>query len=290
VTETRGLRRAEFAIAAFGLTAFLLALVFVLDAVRFHGDVLLDAVAALPRGEVQGGGLLLIGLALFDVLALGRAAASVGRGVSIHRRVAAAMPVVGEVEIGGRVVRIVPGAEPRAFCAGLWRPSVYLSEGALERLGPRERSAVVAHEGHHAARRDPLRILIARAIGDAYSLRALPRRELALAELAADAAAVRRDGAAPLAAAMLAFDDVAPERVDRLVGTPPADEVPRGLVAGAAIVLVVLTALLAADLVVPWFCLPLASAPGWILGAVMARMAIMAPAWLGWRRAGAFLG
>ena len=40
VTDTRGLRRAEFAVAAFGATAFLLALLFVLDAVRFHGDVL----------------------------------------------------------------------------------------------------------------------------------------------------------------------------------------------------------------------------------------------------------
>ena len=32
------LRRAEFAVAAFGATAFLLALIFALDAVRFHGD------------------------------------------------------------------------------------------------------------------------------------------------------------------------------------------------------------------------------------------------------------
>ncbi len=290
MTETRGLRRAEFAVAAFGLTAFLLALVFALDAVRFHGDVLVAALVALPDGEVHARGLLLIAVALVDVLALSRAAASIGRGVSVHRRLATALPVVADVEIGGRGVRIVPGAEPRAFCAGLWRPRVYVSQGALARLGPRELSAVVAHEGHHADRRDPLRILIARAIGDAYSFRALPRRERALAELAADAAAVRRDGAAPLAAAMLAFADVAPERVDRLAGTPPADEVPRGLVAGAAIVIVALVALLAADVFGPWFCLPLASAPGWILCAVMARAVVMAPAWLGWRRAGAFLG
>ena len=39
------LRRAEFAVAAFGATAFLLALIFALDAVRFHGDVLVAALA-----------------------------------------------------------------------------------------------------------------------------------------------------------------------------------------------------------------------------------------------------
>ena len=138
MTETRGLRRAEFAVAAFGLTAFLLALVFALDAVRFHGDVLVAALVALPDGEVHARGLLLIAVALVDVLALSRAAASIGRGVSVHRRLATALPVVADVEIGGRGVRIVPGAEPRAFCAGLWRPRVYVSQGALARLGPRE--------------------------------------------------------------------------------------------------------------------------------------------------------
>jgi len=39
----------------------------------------------------------------------------------------------------------------------------------------------------------------------------------------------------------------------------------------------------------PRFCLPLASAPGWMLFAVTARVVAMGPAWLGWRRAGDFL-
>ena len=141
----------------------------------------------------------------------------------------------------------MPGARPLAFCAGLLHPRVYVSTGAVQRLSEDELAAVVEHEAHHARRRDPLRILIARAIGEAYALTALPRREQALAELAADAAAVRRRGAAPLAAALLAFDAaaIAPERVDRLVGTPPNDEVPRALVAGAGLVIVALVALIA---------------------------------------------
>ena len=224
MTEVGGLRRAEFAVAAFGLTAFLLALVFVVDAVRFHGDVLLAALEALPRGEVHARGTLLIALALFDLVALIRVLGSVSRGVSAHRRLAARIPVLEERTVAGRPVRVVAAARPLAFCAGLLRPRVYVSAGAFEALGDDALAAVVVHESHHAARRDPLRILVARAIGDAYSLGAFSRREQALAELAADAAAVRNGGAAPLAAALLAFHGdsagIAPERVDRLAGAP----------------------------------------------------------------------
>jgi hypothetical protein len=290
------LRRAEFAVAAFGLTAFLLALVFVLDAVRFHGDVLVSALAGLPRGEVHMRGVLLIALALFDLFALVRACRSIWRGVSAHRRLLARMPVLEEREIAGRRVAVVAGAGPLAFCAGLLRPRVFVSAGAFERLSEDELAAVVAHEAHHAARRDPLRILIARAIGDAYSVGALPRREQALAELAADDAAVRSRGAGPLASALLAFGgdsaQIAPERVDRLTGVPRDGEIPRALVAGAGAVIAALLVLLTVGLLVeghPRICLPLASAPIWWLCTITARLVAMGPAWLGWRRAGAFL-
>jgi Zn-dependent protease with chaperone function len=288
------LRRAEFAVVAFGVTAFLLALIFVLDAVRFHGDVLVAALEALPRGEVHTQGVLLISLALFDLYALVRAVGSIGLGVSAHRRINTRMPVLEQRQLAGRQVLVVPGRRPLAFCAGLLRPRVYVSTGALQCLGDDELAAVVAHEAHHAARRDPLRILIARAIGDAYSLGALPRREQALAELAADAAVVRTRGAAPLASALLAFDaaGIAPERVDRLVGEGPREEIPRTLVAGAGAVIAALLVLLALGVLVPGHprvCLPLASAPVWWVCAVTARLAAMGPAWLGWRRAGAFL-
>jgi hypothetical protein len=290
------LRRAEFAVAAFGVTAFLLALIFVLDAVRFHGDVLVAAMQALPRGEVHVRGVLLIALALFDLFALVRAIGSIWRGVSAHRQIAARMPVLDELEVAGRRVSVVAGARPLAFCSGLLRPRVFVSEGTLERLSEDELAAVVEHEAHHAARRDPLRILIARAIGDAYSFGALGRREQALSELAADDAAVRSRGAAPLASALLTFHgeaaQIAPERVDRLTGAKPGGEISRALVAGAGVVIAGLVILLALGLLVnghPRVCLPLASAPIWWLCAVTARLAAMGPAWLGWRRAGAFL-
>jgi hypothetical protein len=293
----RGVRRAELAVAAFGATAFLLALIFTVDVVRFHRDVLLSALAMLPRGEVHLQGALLLALVVFDLLALGRIGLTGWRGVRAHRRVVQRLPVLDRRDVAGGTVAVVAGARPLAFCVGLLRPRVYVSRGAVERLPAAQLAAVVAHERHHAKRRDPLRILVARAIGSAYSLRALPRREQALAELAADAAAVRSAGVAPLAAALLAFGGedgagIAPERVDRLAGEGPADEVSRALVAGAGAVIAGLLVLLGLGVVVhdrPPVCLPLGSAPLWLLLAVALRFAAMAPAWLGWRRAGAFL-
>ena len=201
------------------------------------------------------------------------------------------MPVLEHRRIAGQPVAIVPGARPLAFCAGLLRPRVYVSSGAVERLSADALAAVVEHEAHHAARRDPLRILVARAIGEAYSLTALPRREQALAELAADAAAVRRRGAAPLAAALLAFDATD----DRARARRPARgraaerQVPRALVAGAAVVIVALLALIALGAAAPGL-LPAAGLRARVtLCALTARLVAMGPAWLGWRRAGAFL-
>ena len=139
-------------------------------------------------------GVLLIALALFDLFAFVRAIGSIWRGVSAHRRVAARIRC--STSSRSRPAGLHRGrARPLAFCSGLLRPRVFVSEGTLERLGEDELAAVVEHEAHHAARRDPLRILIARAIGDAYSLGALGRREQALSELAADDAAVRSRGA-----------------------------------------------------------------------------------------------
>lgn len=290
MAEPGDLRRAELALAAFGATAFLLSLLYVLDALRFHHHVLVDALAGLPHGDLQPGGLLLLGVAAFDLVALGRAALSAGQMTAVHRRVAETLPAGEWRSLYGQRVCVVPGADVAAFCVGLLRPKIVVTTAAVARLNAEALRAVVTHEARHAARRDPLRLLAARAIGDAFAP-ALGRREQALSELAADAACVRTVGGAPLAAALLAFhgDDagIAPERVDRLAGRAPLADVPRGLVIGAGIVVGLLVVLVASALIVPrpGVCLPLATAPLWTLGAVTARLAVLAPAWLGWRRA-----
>ena len=286
--EARRLRRAEFAVGAFGCTAFLLSLVWVIDAMRFHHDVLIDGVSGFWTGDLRPVRVLLVVLAIFDVVLVARVAFSLARGIRTQRRFIARLPVGGERELAGRRVRVIASARAMAFCAGLLRPRIYLSDGALARLRPTELDAIVIHEAHHAARRDPLRILVARAIGSAFG-----SREQALADLSADAAAVRRVGDAPLASALLAFDaeaaGIAAVRVDHLTGDAARIEVPRALAIVTGAVVCALFAGLVWTLFAPGHpavCVPLSSAPAL---ALLARALAMAPAWLGLRRATALL-
>jgi hypothetical protein len=288
VPEARPLRRAEFAVGAFGSTAFLLSLVWVIDAMRFHHDVLVDGVTGFWTGDVRPVRVLLVVLAIFDVALIARVAFSLARGIRTQRRFIARLPVLGERELAGRRVRVIGSGRALAFCAGLLRPRIYLSEGALARLRPAELDAIVVHEAHHATRRDPLRILVARAIGSAFGT-----REQVLADLSADAAAVRRVGDAPLASALIAFDaeaaGIAAVRVDHLTGGAPRIEVPRALAIAAGAVVCMLFAQLVWTLFVPGpppVCVPLSSAPAF---ALVARLLAMAPSWLGLRRATALL-
>lgn len=150
---------------------------------------------------------------------------------------------------------VIPDERPRAFCAGLLKPRVYVSSGAVAMLDERALNAVLLHERHHARRRDPLRLaagrVLARAVFFMPGLGELARRQQALAELSADESAVN---AAPgnrpaLARAMLRFSDapgagdsvgIDPARVDHLLGEPPGWRFPALLcLAAASVVLVV---------------------------------------------------
>lgn len=200
-----------------------------------HGDA-----ASIAVLVVGGAGLAVLGLTL----------ASAQRRLRATRRFERALPVVGELDRDPGV-RVVRDPVPHAFCAGLVRPRIYLSSGAVELLRPAEREAVLNHEWHHARRRDPLRLLVARSLADGLffvpAMARLAERYAALAELAADEAAVESArGPQALASALLAFDShpdpsvvgVAPERVDRLLGERARWELPLLLLAGATATLV----------------------------------------------------
>jgi hypothetical protein len=136
----------------------------------------------------------------------------------------------------------------QAFCAGLVRPQIYVSAGAMRTLSDAELDAVLAHERHHRRSRDPLRIasgrVLARALFPVPVVGQLHRRCCAIAELAADEAAIaaNRDGGRALASAMLVFAagahpgtavGIAPERVDQMVGRGPDWTLPMAVVASA---------------------------------------------------------
>jgi len=129
---------------------------------------------------------------------------------------------------------ILEDERPLAFCAGLLRPRVYVSTGALELLDEPALTAVLAHERHHARNRDPLRLACGRAFAAGMLLlptvRRLVQRQHALTEIGADDAA-RAEGVerAALASAMLNFSEAAgsepvgvdPQRIDNLLGQAP---------------------------------------------------------------------
>ena len=213
--------RAELALAALAATALLLATIVMVDALRFHLPLLVSGEhPAVDRHTVA-----LTLLALAQAVVTWRAVRSLRRQRRVARRLGA-LPVVERRRVGPHAIAIVADPRPVAFCAGLRRPSVFVTTCALERLAPDELLAVVEHEAHHARRRAPLRLLVAQTLADAFalaSLRDLPERQHATADLAADAAAVAAAGSPrPLAAAMLRLPDPRPERVDHLLGRPLA--------------------------------------------------------------------
>lgn len=203
---------------------------------------------------------LLLVLAL-DGLSLAVICRAVRTGWRIRResrRFVDRLSLAGELP-GPPGVQLVEDPVPQAFCAGLARPRVYVSTGALERLGAPELRAVVAHEAEHAARRDPLRLFLAHVLSDALFflpvMRRLCGRYAAVAELAADEAAISATGdAQSLASALLTFGEIdsalvvgaSAERIDHLLGDRPRWELPASLLLAAAITVAAVGALIVA--------------------------------------------
>src|SRR5690349_14967794 len=103
--------------------------------------------------------LLVLTLAALGLVVLLRALRSAGRQALAQRALARSLAASRVREVGG--VTVIRGDVPSAMCAGLRRPRIYVTQAALDVLPPRELDAVLAHEAHHRARRDPLRLAIA---------------------------------------------------------------------------------------------------------------------------------
>jgi hypothetical protein len=155
--------------------------------------------------------------------------------------------------IGHHEVLVLCDPTPRAFCAGLLRPRIVISVGTLAQLSPRELGAVLAHEAHHVARRDALRLLSLRVLADALIFlplaRRLAERHSVMIEIAADKAATTTAGRSSLARALLSFSPepagvgISGERIDALRGQPSRGAIPLGLTLGTLSTLTGLAAL-----------------------------------------------
>jgi hypothetical protein len=203
----------------------------------------------------NAGALVVAALAAVGLAILIAAARAAIRELRADRRFRRAMATQERSSLLG--TRIIDSDRPQAFCAGLVHPEVYLSRGALELLNAAELSAVLAHERHHASRRDPLRLAVTRVLRDALffvpTLRRVIARQQSLAEIGADEAAVTSAGGdrVALASAMLNFSEasgadsagLAPERIDYLVGETGLWRLPLALLLVIAFCLAALVAL-----------------------------------------------
>ena len=195
--------------------------------------------------------VVLLALATLGLLVVTRGLLAAAREVAASRRFTRRL--ASEVSARAGDAFVIDDARPQAFCAGLARPRVYVTSGAIAILDPAALEAVLAHEQHHARRRDPLRFASARVLARAMfflpALRGLGHRLETLAELSADEGAVvaAAGDRAAIARAMLSFSEagpgegrgIDPARVDYLLGEPPAWSFPVLLVAAAVTVLAV---------------------------------------------------
>jgi hypothetical protein len=189
--------------------------------------------------------------AIVTALALWAIVREVGAARRLARRLAGLCPSPRDG------VWMIDDGHPAAFCAGLLRPRVYVTTGAIAVLDPPELDAVLLHERHHASRRDPLRATAARVTARSLffvpGLGDLQEGQQLLAELGADERAVAGQAGDPtaLAQAMLSFSGgldatgslaIDPARIDALLGEPPGWRFPTLLcVAGAALLAVIVT-------------------------------------------------
>jgi bla regulator protein blaR1 len=256
--DSRRVYRLQLALGAAGLAACALVLaagvrsVHVQPAAAHRLDV---GGVRLTYPVVNVAAVVLLALAALGAAVLLVAVRAAWRQVSGHRRMLRALPSARALADHPAVL-VVDHAVPLAFCAGWLRPRVYVSTGVLARLSDRELQAVLAHEHHHGALRDPLRLAVSRVLSQALFflpvLRSLHAAYADAAELTADAAALEAvDGAtAPLASAMLAVGatdggavtGISAERVDALLGRPVTWQLPRILLVAGLLTIAVFVA------------------------------------------------
>jgi bla regulator protein blaR1 len=253
--------RAEVVLSVLGLGSFAFVFLRLFETWRVsphtvsHHIRILGQTLSYPVANL--GAVVILLLALLGAVVTVMAILGAARELLVARRFGRRLSASGRPHPGD--VLVIDDPRPHAFCAGLLRPRVYVTSGALKILDEPALESVLLHERHHARRRDPLRLATSRVVAKAMFflpvVRELGRRQQALAEMGADESAVN---AAPgnrsaLARAMLGFTDsgfrgpddsvgIDPARVDYLLGDPPSWRFPFALCLAAVAVLVLLLA------------------------------------------------
>jgi len=197
-------------------------------------------------------GLVVVALTAVSTMLAGlrvlRTLRNTGRALAHHRSVPLPTRLrnaARRVAVQGEVV-LFDDPRPFAYCCGFLRPKIWISTGSITLLRPLELEAVLHHEAVHLRRRDPLRLLVGRALAELFFalplIRLLAVRFEVAKELAADREAVRQQGTAKhLASALYVMGreptptmadiaigawSLAHARVDQLCGASDAQLLP----------------------------------------------------------------
>lgn len=246
--------QASLLLGALGLASSLFVLVRLAERWRVtpeaasHHISLFGQKVSYPTGNLAA--IVVLGLALFGLAVVALALLGAARELTASVRFGRRMAASGRRQLGD--VSVFEDPRRHAFCAGLLRPRVYVSSGAIATLDEAALRAVLLHERHHARRRDPLRLacgrVLARAAFFVPGVRELVCHHHSLAELGADEQAINADGdnRSALARAMLSFSEeseagepvgIEPARVDHLLGEPLRWQFPAILCVSAIAVL-----------------------------------------------------
>ena len=216
-----------------GLASFVPVFARLVESWRVSAHAVSHHVSILGEGlsypAANAGALIVLALAVLGGIVAGVALSAIARELTAARRLAGRL--AGLHPVSRDDVFVIDDDRLESFCAGLWRPRVYITSGALTRLDASALGAVLVHERHHARRRDPLRLATSRVI--ARSLFFVPAaRELHRGVLPNECRRERvtwAAGGSALASAMLSFSD-APDaggssgvdsaRIDYLLGEP----------------------------------------------------------------------
>jgi Zn-dependent protease with chaperone function len=209
----------------------------------------------LSYPAANAGALVILALALLGGIVAAIALCAIGSELRAARRLARRLAQLDPTPRYG--VFMIDDERAEAFCAGLLRPRVYVTTGALARLDEQAFDAVLMHEREHARRRDPLRLatsrVIARSLFFLPAIRELRRGQKLLAEASADESAViaAAGDRSAVARAILNFSDAADAggsagadraRVDYLLGEAPGWRFPALMCAAAlALLAIVMT-------------------------------------------------
>ncbi len=104
--------------------------------------------------------MTVMALAAITFLRIAAALAKQGRALWVGKNTQSALRIASREDCEQNL-RIIPTKEPQAFVLGLFRPSLYITQGLLSGPHSAHAKAVIAHEQAHMQRRDPLRRFVA---------------------------------------------------------------------------------------------------------------------------------